>query len=130
MGGWGSTGINVDPEGRCCPAMRRETIPGLVFETVRRPAAGGDLGGRRRRSRRSAARTGCRSPAGAASGADVDFGGCRCQAMALAGDPAATDPVCVKSPHHAALLAAAEADAGAEPGAFTYRRMPAPALTP
>ena len=28
----------------------------------------------------------------------VDFGGCRCQAMALAADPAATDPVCVKSP--------------------------------
>ena len=60
----------------------------------------------------------------------ADFGGCRCQAMALAGDPAATDPVCSKSPLHAALVAAAEADADAVPGAFTYRRAPAPALTP
>jgi len=31
---------------------------------------------------------------------DVDFGGCRCQAYQLIGDPAATDPVCRLSPHH------------------------------
>jgi len=31
----------------------------------------------------------------------VDFAGCRCQAFALTGDPAATDPACAKSPHHA-----------------------------
>ena len=30
----------------------------------------------------------------------IDFGGCRCQAMAIVGDAAATDPVCVKSPDH------------------------------
>lgn len=29
-----------------------------------------------------------------------DFGGCRCQAYMLTGDPAAADPVCDKSPHH------------------------------
>ncbi|PLU82794.1 pyrroloquinoline quinone biosynthesis protein PqqE, partial [Sinorhizobium medicae] len=28
----------------------------------------------------------------------VDFGGCRCQAMTLAGDASATDPVCIRSP--------------------------------
>jgi pyrroloquinoline quinone biosynthesis protein E len=31
---------------------------------------------------------------------EVDFGGCRCQAYQLTGDPAATDPVCSLSPHH------------------------------
>jgi pyrroloquinoline quinone biosynthesis protein E len=50
--------------------------------------------------------------------------------MALAGDAAATDPVCSKSPLHAALAAAADADGAAAPPPFTYRRMPAPALTP
>ncbi|MFO7854367.1 MAG: pyrroloquinoline quinone biosynthesis protein PqqE, partial [Paracoccaceae bacterium] len=43
-----------------------------------------------------------------------DFGGCRCQAAALAGDPAATDPVCSKSPHRGrvdAMIADADADA-------------------
>lgn len=28
-----------------------------------------------------------------------DFGGCRCQAYMLTGDPAAADPVCSKSPN-------------------------------
>ncbi|THK35928.1 pyrroloquinoline quinone biosynthesis protein PqqE, partial [Ensifer sp. MPMI2T] len=28
----------------------------------------------------------------------IDFGGCRCQALALAGDARATDPVCTRSP--------------------------------
>lgn len=31
---------------------------------------------------------------------EVDFGGCRCQAFALTGDAAATDPVCELSPDH------------------------------
>jgi PqqA peptide cyclase len=31
---------------------------------------------------------------------EIDFGGCRCQAFALTGDAAATDPVCHLSPHH------------------------------
>ena len=30
-----------------------------------------------------------------------DYGGCRCQAMLLAGDAAATDPVCSLSPQRA-----------------------------
>jgi pyrroloquinoline quinone biosynthesis protein E len=32
-----------------------------------------------------------------------DFGGCRCQAYLLTGDATNADPVCSKSPHHAAL---------------------------
>jgi pyrroloquinoline quinone biosynthesis protein E len=28
-----------------------------------------------------------------------DFGGCRCQAYLMTGDPANADPVCAKSPH-------------------------------
>jgi pyrroloquinoline quinone biosynthesis protein E len=31
---------------------------------------------------------------------EIDFGGCRCQAFLLAGDAAATDPVCHLSPLH------------------------------
>ncbi len=41
---------------------------------------------------------------------EIDWGGCRCQALALAGDAALTDPVCDKSPEHQRIveLAAAE----------------------
>jgi len=44
-----------------------------------------------------------------------DFGGCRCQAMLLAGDAALTDPVCSLSPHRTrvdAILAAIPAQPG------------------
>jgi pyrroloquinoline quinone biosynthesis protein E len=37
-----------------------------------------------------------------------DFGGCRCQAYMLTGDPANADPVCDKSPHHALVTQAVE----------------------
>ena len=33
----------------------------------------------------------------------VDFGGCRCQAFALTGEAAATDPACTFSPHRATV---------------------------
>jgi len=39
-----------------------------------------------------------------------DLGGYRCQAFALTGDAAVTDPVCEFSPHHGELTALAEAD--------------------
>jgi pyrroloquinoline quinone biosynthesis protein E len=34
---------------------------------------------------------------------EQDFGGCRCQAYLLTGDPTATDPVCAKSPKHSLI---------------------------
>ena len=45
------------------------------------------------------------------------------QAMALAGDARATDPVCSKSPLHAGVVARAEEDAAATTTEFVYRRM-------
>jgi pyrroloquinoline quinone biosynthesis protein E len=48
-----------------------------------------------------------------------DFGGCRCQAFALTGDPRATDPVCHLSPRHALVAELAEVRADLE---YEYRR--------
>jgi pyrroloquinoline quinone biosynthesis protein E len=45
---------------------------------------------------------------------EVDFGGCRCQAALLTGDPAATDPVCEFSPDRG-LVDAALAEIGEAP---------------
>jgi pyrroloquinoline quinone biosynthesis protein E len=36
---------------------------------------------------------------------EIDWGGCRCQAMAIAGNAAATDPACVLSPLHGRMAA-------------------------
>jgi PqqA peptide cyclase len=130
MGGWGSTGINVAPDGTVLPCHAAQTIPGLVFERVGdRPLAAIWQTGAAFDAFRG--EDWMQEPCRSCERRKVDFGGCRCQAMAIAGDPAATDPVCSKSPLHAAVVAAAEADGEAEPGEFTYRRMAAAVeLTP
>ncbi|WP_306152802.1 hypothetical protein [Roseovarius sp. MMSF_3281] len=47
---------------------------------------------------------------------DVDFDGCRCQALALAGHVGATDPIGVKSPDPRRVVAmSGQADGEAEP---------------
>jgi pyrroloquinoline quinone biosynthesis protein E len=51
----------------------------------------------------------------------VDWGGCRCQALAFGGDAGLTDPACAKSPLHAAFAATAGREAEAEPPAFIHR---------
>ncbi len=51
------------------------------------------------------------------------MGGCRCQALAPAGDAALTDPVCDKSPEPQRIVELAAAEAAAEAPDFRYRRI-------
>lgn len=126
MGGWGSTGINVNPEGRVLPCHAAETIPGLDFETAgTRPLAAIWADGPAFAAFRGT--DWMQEPCRSCERREVDFGGCRCQAMALAGDPAATDPVCVKSPLHGRLEALAADFAGDAAADLIWRRMPAEA---
>ena len=53
---------------------------------------------------------------------DRDLGGCRCQAFAIVGDAAATDPVCAFSPHHDLVVAMAEGDAASGAPHYHHRR--------
>ncbi|MCU0890043.1 MAG: hypothetical protein MUC64_18920 [Rubritepida sp.] len=57
-----------------------------------------------------------------------DHGGCRCQAFALTGDAAATDPACGLSPDHGLVVAAREAAAERQTPDFLYRSGRAPAV--
>ncbi len=56
---------------------------------------------------------------------EVDFGGCRCQALAIVGDAAATDPACELSPHHPRMLALAEQESVGPDIDYLYRGRPA-----
>ena len=58
---------------------------------------------------------------------EVDFGGCRCQALALTGDARNADPICHLSPHHAIVQKIAEEEAPATAPDYSYRRMKAKA---
>lgn len=99
MGGWGRTGLNVDPTGKVLPCHAAETIKGLEFDSVRdRKLAEIWFDGKAFNAFRGF--DWMQEPCKSCDRRNLDFGGCRCQAMAIANDPAATDPVCSRSPLH------------------------------
>jgi PqqA peptide cyclase len=125
MGGWGRTAMVVSPSGDVLPCQAASTIPGLAFANVREH----DLAWIWNESEAFARFRGtewmqepCRScPLGRQ---EEDWGGCRCQALRMTGDPAATDPVCHLSPHHEQVVSVRES---AQTDEFVYRTMKRPA---
>lgn len=129
MGGWGRGVMNVTPQGRVLPCHASETVPGLVFDNVKdRRLADIWLNGQAFQAYRGT--SWMKEPCRSCPRAEIDFGGCRCQAMAFTGDAANTDPACKLSPHHTAFVAAAESESAEQtPPPFVYRRM-SPAKAP
>lgn len=129
MNGWGQRSLNVTPSGRVLPCHAAETIPGLSFWNVREH----DLAEIWQASPAFEAFRGTdwmQEPCRSCERREVDWGGCRCQAMAIAGDAAATDPACHKSPLHAHMLALAEAEAASGTEHYDYRRYTSPQRAP
>ncbi|MBV1707634.1 MAG: pyrroloquinoline quinone biosynthesis protein PqqE [Hyphomicrobiales bacterium] len=124
MGGWGRRTLNITPTGKGLPCHAAETLKHLTFWNVR-DASLSDIwyqspGFNAYRGTAWMNET-CRS----CERRDIDHGGCRCQALALAGDAAATDPVCHKSPDHARLADILAAETQTEPAPYHYRRVAA-----
>ena len=124
MGGWGTTGLNIAPDGQVLPCHAAQTIPHLKFDNVRDRSLpdiwyiGSAFNAYRGDHWMSDTCKSCDRK-------EIDFGGCRCQAMALTGDPNATDPVCAKSPHHIAVKEQAYAHAAhGDDVPLTYRQAP------
>ena len=129
MGGWGRRLINVTPTGRVLPCHAAETIPGLVFWSVRDRA----LGEIWAESPAFAAYRGTDwmvEPCGSCPRRTVDFGGCRCQALALTGDARNADPVCHLSPFHGRVEEVVLAETDGAPPAYAYRGRPEAAALP
>ncbi len=121
MGGWGRGIINVTPSGKVLPCHAAESIPGLVFDNVR-DAPLADIWTTGQAFQRFRGIEWMREPCRSCERNETDLGGCRCQAFALVGDAAATDPACSKSSHHGALVAVAEREASLPSPTFAYRR--------
>ena len=119
MGGWGRTAMVLAPNGDALPCQAASTIPGLEFANVlEHPLEWiwneSDAFARFRGT--GWMQEPCRScPLGRQ---EVDWGGCRCQALRLTGDAAATDPVCRLSPNHELVVSARES---AQTEEFVYR---------
>lgn len=122
MGGWARRFLNLTPAGKVLPCHAAESIPGLEFDNVRdRPLAdiweNGQAFGKYRATEWMP--EGCRT----CDRQEIDWGGCRCQAMALTGDAANMDPVCSKSPLNAQIREMAEAEAAAVDDTIVYRSL-------
>jgi pyrroloquinoline quinone biosynthesis protein E len=115
MGGWGRDAMVVTPNGDVLPCQAATTIPGLRFDNVRdRPLA--EIWFESEAFDRFRGTDWMPEPCRSCpfDRQEVDFGGCRCQALQLTGDAANTDPVCHVSPHHALVVAAREAAQAAD----------------
>ncbi|HEY6577919.1 MAG TPA: pyrroloquinoline quinone biosynthesis protein PqqE [Rhizomicrobium sp.] len=120
MGGWGRRFLNVTPSGKVLPCHAAESIEGLVFENVRdRPLA--DIWQSSEAFTRFRGIDWMPELCRSCERAEIDWGGCRCQAFALTGDAARTDPACALSPDHARVTEMAVAESATPAAEFAYR---------
>ena len=120
MGGWARNALNVTPSGKVLPCHAAETIPGLEFWTV----ADRGLEDIWRHSPAFNAFRGTGwmvEPCRSCDRRELDWGGCRCQAMALTGSAVEADPVCHKSRFHEEVAAMAGAEAASAQSDYQYR---------
>jgi pyrroloquinoline quinone biosynthesis protein E len=134
MGGWGQRLILINPSGRVLPCHAAEVIPGLRFDNVRdKPLRW--IWQESESFQKFRGESWMPEPCRSCDRRGLDFGGCRCQALLLAGDAAATDPVCSLAPTHALveeqlarINAPPDADAPTIPGEtqapWEYRPQP------
>src|SRR5438552_12971255 len=105
MGGWGRQLILIDPAGRALTCHAAGVIPELTFDNVRERSLAwiwNESGAFQKFRGESWMPEPCRS----CDRRTEDFGGCRCQALLLTGDPSATDPACSLAPKHYVIEAA------------------------
>jgi len=120
MGGWGKGFLNITPSGKVLPCHAAETIPGLVFDNVQdRPLLDIWLNSQAFNAFRGT--NWMKEPCRSCAFKEIDFGGCRCQAMAITGDARNTDPACALSPYHGEMVAMARSEAALAPTPIVYR---------
>jgi pyrroloquinoline quinone biosynthesis protein E len=105
MNGLGSIFLTVSPDGTALPCHAARMLPGMEFPNVRTSSVAAiwrDSAAFNRFRGDGWMKEPCRSCPEKAK----DFGGCRCQAYLMTGDPANADPVCAKSPHRPLVDAA------------------------
>jgi pyrroloquinoline quinone biosynthesis protein E len=111
MSGWGSRQFVVAPNGDVLPCLSAAQLPGLAPPNVRDVGLSG-IWYDSTAFNRFRGTEWMPEPCSTCALKEIDFGGCRCQAFQLTGDPAATDPACALSPdHHLVASGASTVDA-------------------
>ena len=122
MSGWGRLTLNVTPQGVVLPCHAAQTIPGLEFWNTREKKLA-DIWAHSPGFNAFRGFEWMQEPCRSCERKAEDFGGCRCQALALVGDAAACDPICSKSPHHGLIDEIAARDSAEEVNGFAPRRI-------
>lgn len=123
MNGWGAVFLTIAPDGTALPCHAAGQLPGLEFPNVRdHPVEwiwqDSDAFNRFRGFEWM------KEPCRSCPERFKDFGGCRCQAYMLTGDPTNTDPVCDLSEHHQQLEKLVEdPDPAGESRPLVFRNM-------
>jgi pyrroloquinoline quinone biosynthesis protein E len=99
MGGWGRRLLLIDPAGKALPCHAAGVIPGMTFDNVTDSALE-EIWNNSQAFQRFRGEAWMPEPCRSCDRRGEDFGGCRCQALLLAGDAAATDPACSLAPAH------------------------------
>jgi pyrroloquinoline quinone biosynthesis protein E len=97
MGGWGRKLMLITPSGDALPCHAAQVIPGLTFENVKDRSLR-EIWEKSTAFQKFRGEAWMQEPCKTCDRREQDFGGCRCQALLLAGDAAATDPVCSLAP--------------------------------
>jgi PqqA peptide cyclase len=107
MGGWGRRFILVAPDGTALPCHAARVL-GLDFDSVLDTPLS-EIWSESAAFRAFRGDEWMQEPCRSCDRKQIDFGGCRCQAMLLTGDARAADPTCQLSPQHARVSAAVAA---------------------
>ena len=99
MNGWGSVFLAIGADGIALPCHAARTLPGLTFPNVTEMSVH-DIWHHSDAFNRYRGDAWMKEPCRSCDEKGKDFGGCRCQALALTGEAANADPVCSKSPYH------------------------------
>jgi pyrroloquinoline quinone biosynthesis protein E len=97
VGGWGRKLMLITPSGDVLPCHAAQIIPGLSFENVKNRGLR-EIWDHSEAFQKFRGEAWMQEPCKTCDRREQDFGGCRCQALLLAGDASATDPVCSLSP--------------------------------
>ncbi len=108
MGGWGRKLMLITPSGEALPCHAAKVIPALSFENVRDRSLR-EIWNHSAAFQKFRGEDWMQEPCKTCDRRELDFGGCRCQALLLAGDAAATDPVCSLAPQRPKVDAILEA---------------------
>lgn len=122
MGGWGRQFLNISPAGKVLPCHAAEAITSLQFDSARQRSLG-DIWLNSEAFNRFRGTGWMPEPCRSCDRREIDWGGCRCQAFAILGDAAATDPACGLSSFHEELVGIAENDSATGTADFVYRRI-------